>query len=383
MSNNYEEEIKMLIKKGYSLELISEEFDIPRERLVKYKNQINQANKRQKVDPTRKKIEDMISKYNMLFKTEDNKTEQTSKQDELNEEEIDQLAKKIEGLIDKLNKKDSNQLKIAIRTYIRRLEEAIRQKAERTNDIEELEKLSRKITPKICKESLMGSSGTKTLIQTKISKIKQEKFIRQLKENVPKEIKQVVKELADGTLDVDKANETINNEAKRRVKKSPKGSFALTEERHRNQILMQINTALKEKGEKYPIKDLKAATEKLVQLENLDQLQVAEITAKNAISRKKFATAKAICSIFASRVREDESKHIDSLRKQVKLAELGEMAKSMLTNCKTYKQQEEYYNLLEATMKAEGISPNQIPIGKNDSGNTIYLGKIWNDEKQR
>lgn len=77
----------------------------------------------------------MISKYNMLFKPEDNKTEQTSKQDELNEEEIDQLVQKIEGLIDKLNKKDSNQLKIAIRTYIRRLEEAIGQKAERTNDI--------------------------------------------------------------------------------------------------------------------------------------------------------------------------------------------------------------------------------------------------------
>ena len=71
------------------------------------------------------------------------------------------------------------------------------------------------------------------------------------------------------------------------------------------------------------------------------------------------------------------------LLRNTNLAELGEMAKSMLTNCKTYKQQEEYYNLLEATMKAEGISPNQIPIGKNDSGNTIYLGKIWNDEKQR
>ena len=171
MSSNYEEEIKKLIKKGYSLELISEEFDIPGERLVRYKNQISQKDKKPKVDSTHKKIEDMISKYNMLFKPEDNKTEQTSKQDELNEEEIDQLVQKIEGLIDKLNKKDSNQLKIAIRTYIRRLEEAIGQKAERTNDIEELEKLSRKITPKICKESLMGSSGTKTLIQTKISKI--------------------------------------------------------------------------------------------------------------------------------------------------------------------------------------------------------------------
>lgn len=135
MSSNYEEEIKKLIKKGYSLELISEEFDIPRERLVRYKNQISQKDKKPKVDSTHKKIEDMISKYNMLFKPEDNKTEQTSKQDELNEEEIDQLVQKIEGLIDKLNKKDSNQLKIAIRTYIRRLEEAIGQKAERTNDI--------------------------------------------------------------------------------------------------------------------------------------------------------------------------------------------------------------------------------------------------------
>lgn len=121
MSSNYEEEIKKLIKKGYSLELISEEFDIPRERLVRYKNQISQKDKKPKVDSTRKKIEDMISKYNMLFKPEDNKTEQTSKQDELNEEEIDQLVQKIEGLIDKLNKKDSNQLKIAIRTYIRRI----------------------------------------------------------------------------------------------------------------------------------------------------------------------------------------------------------------------------------------------------------------------
>ena len=59
------------------------------------------------------------------------------------------------------------------------------------------------------------------------------------------------------------------------------------------------------------------------------------------------------------------------------------MAKGMLTNCKTYRQQEEYYNLLEATMKTEGIKPNQVPIGKLSDGTVIYLGRVWNEEKQR
>lgn len=388
MNNKYDERVKELIKKGYNLELISFEFEIPIKQLETYKKQIMQEKQAVEQnsmsnDVTRKKIENMIIKYNILFKSEGNKQEPKKEQDELSGEEIDRLVQKIEILIHSVDRKSSSNLKAIIRTYIRQLEDAISKKAEKTNDIEELERLSRKITPKICKESVIRMNGIKSLIQSKISKIKQDEFVRQLKENVPKEIEQVVEGLADGTLDIDMANEVITNEAKRRVEKSSKGKFALTEERQKSQIFMQINTALRENGEKYPIKDLKVTAEKLVQLENLGQLQVAEITVRNAISRKEFATAKAICGIFASRVKPDESKYITSLRKQVKLAELGEMAKGMLTNCKTYRQQEEYYSLLEATMKTEGIKPSQVPIGKLSDGTVIYLGRVWNEEKQR
>lgn len=388
MNNKYDERVKDLIKKGYNLELISFEFEIPIKQLETYKKQImqeKQAIKQDSInnDVTRKKIENMIIKYNILFKTEKNKPKPKEEQNELSEEEIDQLVQKIEGIIDRVNRKNSSNLRVIIRTYIRQLEDAIGRKVEKTIDIEELESLSKKVTTKICKESVIGTSGIKSLIQSKISKIKQQEFVERLRKDIPKEIEHIIEGLADGTLDIDMANRAINCEAKRRVEKSPKSKFSLTEERHRAQIFMQINTVLRENGQKYPIRDLKATTEKLVQLEKIGQLQVAEIAVRNAISRKEFATAKAICSIFGSRVKNEEAKQLNMLRNQVKIAEMSEIANKMLTGCKSYEEQEQCYILLESAMKAENIKTSQIPIGKNESGATIYLGKIWDDEKQR
>ena len=95
----------------------------------------------------------------------------------------------------------------------------------------------------------------KSRIENKISRLTQQKAINRIKNQIPKEIENIIIDIAKGRLDISKANEIIEKEAQKRVNSKPQTKFTLTEEQEKRQILIQIKTVLREHPEKYYIEN--------------------------------------------------------------------------------------------------------------------------------
>ena len=314
---NEVKEIKNLIKKGFDLELISFELDIPIEKVRQYKLELESMRKNDSVKHSAKEIiesknkqahlkfEQMREKYEELFfedgKVETKKTQKITNRDDklINliisqieeiENEMKQLPKndrrrnanliltqlkKIEGYqltinqAEKLNfliqsevleglnlnptDKINYYLKINKKTIVRKLIEAIDISQAETQDIEELKKLEKKITSKIQQSNPVITGTMRTKIKNKILRINQQKAIDKIRNDVPENIELIIKDLAKGTLDVQAANEILEDEAKKRVEGKPKTRFTLTEEQEKRQSLIQIKKILMENPEQYHI----------------------------------------------------------------------------------------------------------------------------------
>lgn len=346
-------EIKKMIEDGHSLELISFEFGVPLEQLNTIKEEMIKAEQEKKL---------------------------------LSEQHIDELVKLAEKSIDELqncSKYDKNNITKRLKEEIIELENCIVQEAEKTEDIETLKKLLYKITPKILKSYNFGmTSRTKFFVQSKITRIQQKEAISKVRNQVPTQIVQIVTRLANGTLNVDEANKIIENEAKRRCAGMPQKGFASTEEQQKQQIVMQINMALKEKGQLYPIENAKATMQQLMQLGNINQIQAIDTIVKNFTSRKEYTTAGAICKAVESRFAGEEAKQIYRLKKHVKICELSDLANEMLKN-KNREKEKEYYSQITTIMEKENIKPSEVPIEKDSKGITIYLDKKMKYDKER
>ena len=144
-----------------------------------------------------------------------------------------------------------------------KLAEALEIAYEQTENIQELKALTNKITYKMVQRNPVMIGGVKTKIDTKIAELEHEKAIDAIKNNINEQIESIIIDLAQGTLEIDKAREIIAEEAKVRIKNKPKTIFSLTEEQEKRQILMQIRTALREKADKYQIENPIATIEQL------------------------------------------------------------------------------------------------------------------------
>lgn len=273
-------EIKHLIRKGFDLELLSFELDIPIEEIRQYKLELESVGKddsvraysaKETVNDKNKhaylKMEQMRERYEKLFfrsnRTEPKIPNTLQKQDielinsvieEIEEiaDEIKELSKKerkkgASDIIAKLKKIEKYQLTIEQaeklyyllesetlkklnltstdktdyymnknrRTILRKLSEAIDISQDQTEELEELKVLERKLTMKMQQDSQIVVGGIKSKLRNKISKIKQQQVIDRIRNDVPVNIEQIIKQLANGTLDIQTANEIIEEEAKK------------------------------------------------------------------------------------------------------------------------------------------------------------------------
>lgn len=400
-------EVKELIKYGFSLEGIATGFKIPIEEVEKLKRQIEEekqpkqketGNKKTKTEPetiqkkskeistSRKEIQGMLKKYQEIFGEQIKEAQSETSKGELSEKEFENAIQKMNLLIGRLKNmgnlpKNPKRVKLekVINAYGRLIEDDLMKKAYRAESIEELKELSAKIPTKI-----YGVGSAEGYIRNKIARIQQQTLMDNIRNNISADIEKIIEDLANGEIDIQCANEAVEAEARRKVESSKGSKFGLTLDGQRRQILIQIHTALREKADEYIIKSPSKAIKGLIELGGADSIQAVTIVTQNFIERKEYGRALAICEMSFKSPSDEEMRQVQLLKRQIKAARLGDLARRMLSSEKSLEEREAEYETLKTAMKMEGINASQILIGKTNSGNIpVYLNKILVDEKQR
>lgn len=271
------------------------------------------------------------------------------------------------------------------RTIIRKLTEAVDIAQTQTEELEELKSLERKLTTKMQQDNQIVVGAVRSRIGNKISKIIQQKAIDRIRNDVPVNIELIIKELANGTLDIQTADEIIEEEAKKRVEGKPKTRFTLTEEQEKRQILIQIKTVLMEKPEQYHIENPETTIMQIQELCGGELEQAIRTVVKNLTGIKDFERAKEICDKFSSKDKESPlSTYIRRLRNEIRNDEISDIVLKGINMNGTDAEERAYFELIEKGLKMGNVKLGAISLGKSQDGlRTITLADIWTDENQK
>lgn len=273
-------------------------------------------------------------------------------------------------------------LKGAKRKVATQFIQAIGRKQDECNDIQELQALLEMITEKMSSEGPMVAGGLKISISNRIMKLQQQQSLDRMRD-IPPSIDLIISSLASGKIDIQKANDIINEEAQRRVESSPKTKFALTREAQRRQVLMQIKMAIVEKANRYLIQNPETVILQLQELCGIGQEEAIRIVVGNCIGRKDYQTARSVCD--KNEVKNEYGftvKSIASLRDEINHAEFGDIVLEGIRNAKTHEEERAYIEMIEKALNAGHVRLTAISLGKSEDGlRNITLADIWEDEK--
>lgn len=441
MNTYKEEELKELIEAGFDIELISFELKVPIEKLKDIQQELKrekeprkkQGTREQKEENPRITMEQIRERYHRLYL--ENNTEKVEQRKEIPKETTEKIeeiiekvseiistmkgkeqryrkekvisilsnlkkigdeplsieqAEKLYGLLQAEELKDLNfsgrddmncKVQLSQKRMAKRLGEAIDIAQSQTSDVEELQQLKRKITSQITKDNPLFVASIRSKIESKIVKISQEKVIYRIRNDIPESIKTIIREITQGTLDVEKAKKVIEEEAKRRVASNPKTKFSLTEEQTNKQILMQITIVLKDRPEQYSIQKPEVAARQIQKLSEISLESAIEVVVKNLIGVKDFERAKAVCDQFYHKEGDEHFRRtIWSLKKQIRNEEIGDMILRGINQEGNIKE-EEFLELIEKGLNQKNIKLSTIPLGKSQDGlRTITLADIWEEK---
>ncbi len=443
------EEIIKLINKGFDIELIAFELDIPIERIKQYeleaekrKNQAKGVKKYQAKEiiynenkRAHSRMQQMREKYQTLLGKEDIKEEikesllikdeefvkkiimeieskieeikQASEKDtknrvncilknlkkiqnyQLNTEQ----ARELQTLLEKyeLNnlkfkglEKNAGYIKLSKKIAIKKLAETIDRAQAQTEEIEELKRLDKMLNVDTTRDTAMNVKTVKDKIRNKIFKIKQQKVIDIVRNDIPADIEQIICDISRGKLDIKQANVIIDVEAQKRVEGKIKNKFTLTKEQERRQILIQIKKLLADNAEKYYIEKPDTAIQQIQELCEGELEQAIRTIVKNLISKKDFERAKKICEKYSSKEQDETiASYVRSLKKEIRNAEIADMVLKGINMNGTETEEKRFLEMIEKGLRAGNIKPNSIILGKSKNGfKNISLEDIWMDEEK-
>ena len=440
------EEIKKLIQDGFDIELISFELDIPIKELRQLKKEIESSQKpnarkysaQEIIDKENKnahlKMEQMREKYNKIFF--ENNRDDDKKTEELSQEEIDIINSKLAEIEEKIGEmkelskqerrketrdilskakeienyqmtveqaenllflmqseelknlslSSTDKIDAYINQYkkleIKKLAEAIDTAQSQTEEIEELRGLEKKLTIKMAQNNPIVVGTVKSKLGNKITKINQKNASERIRNNIPISIENIIRDIASGTLDIQVANEAIDEETRKILESRPKNRFAFKEEQAKNQVLIQIRTVLMEKSEQYHIENPDIAIMQIQKLCGGELEQAIRTVVKNLIGAKDFERAKGVCTNFSSKY--NGSLSLIGLRKEIRNAEIADIVLKGININGTMEEEKAYFKLIEKGLERGNVKLSAISLGKSQDGlRNITLADIWPEETQK
>lgn len=355
---------------------------------------------KQEMKKIKSKIMILESKVAKLQKDSKVEKRQIAKEILSGVEEIEQLpieleeAEKLYTLLETeglnnlhLNSKDNIDLLVnKTRRRIKKVfAESIYDRSTETDDVETLRELSKKFTRKLIADDPLTIGAYQTKIDSRITKMIQKSTLEKIRNDVPSEIRNVVLQLAEGNLDSEIANQAVEKEAKNRYESSPKTRFSLTEEKHKKQILIQIETLLEEKAQEYNIINPEATIGLVQELcgENLERAIHVVIT--NLINVRRLEEAKQVCDNY-DRSKESEDSLAITLkyeRNRIRNTELSDLVLRGIRETKTPEEENRFLELLEKGLKMNHVKMKDIDLGMNKKGDRkITLEDVWESSER-
>ena len=348
------------------------------------------------IDSIIKNIEESIAKMNEQDKKEKRKTAnivlsqlKQIEQYQLTVEQAEKMnylmnSKQLEKLRLNANDHIEQYMKRYGRIMVKKLAEAVDIAQSQTQDLDELRVLKRKITNKMLQDNPIVVGTVKTKIENKILRISQQNARDRIRNNVSANVENIISDLAQGTLDIQLANQIINEEANKRMDSKPKTRFSLTKEQERKQILIQIKTCLMEKAEKYHIENPEITVMKIVELCDGNMEDAIRIVIENLIKVKDFERAKETCKQISEKKKgESFLATMKLLKNRIRNAEIGDIVLKGI-NAESLEEEKMYFGLIEKGLKMGNVKLAAIPLGKSSDGlRNITLANIWETENER
>ena len=336
-------------------------------------------------DFNRKAILNVMLKELKILDTTNSTLEQT--------EEIKKMIDRDEfkNISKKRGEKGVREFYLRKRRVEKRYSQLIEEKDKKTTDIKKLIELKKKITPEMARENLL-ISNIKGRIENKITTINSKVMQYEMRNNVSPEIRGIVIDIAEGTINMQEAQQTILKEAHKRVeeaKKATNGRVALSEQQYERQIAIQIRTLLSEQGNDYRIKDVKNSMQVLSEFpEKIPSSQAFRVVVDNLASQEKFKQAIDLCDSNISRMTFEGgetliSQAARSKKREIALRQIGSMIKEKIENKVSDEDDQMFMSLLERRLENEKIRLDAIQIGKDSSQTkSIRLSDIWYEKNR-
>lgn len=424
-------EIPQLVKKGYNIEIIAAEYGITVKEVLELGKKGEKTTKSKKPEPETR-MQKLRKMYEKIYNSAEAKENQNSHR--LTQEEIDNINKIINGIkkeIEKMKTNPKEKMKIvqSIKSEVKKLEkyhmpieqsetlydlvqfqnikdiykgmgeiemleiyrirlfatrsfvEAIDREYQSMDDIESILELKNKVEniKSVKKMPLLQQLPGK--INSKLYKLRQQKVKDEIINSVPNEVKKIVLDLSQGTLNVDEANKSINREVSKKALTKSNSKFALTQEQEKERIFTQIKRALKEQSKEYEIKDPKKTIKQLQELCNGDLASAIETVVENCINRGKLKMAQEICQEYYPKDRQSQlAIQLNKIRKRVKKAQIGKMVLKVLYMEGTEEEKEKKFKEIEEVLEKSNVKYSSIPLGKDKNGKrNITLEDICED----
>ena len=287
----------------------------------------------------------------------------------------------LKGLNQKNSYKMDNYISASKRIVEKQIAENINILQSQTTDIEELRKLDKKLTLEMTKRNPIAVATVKNIISNRILEIQTQKAIKKIKEDVPIDIENIIKSIANDTLNLEEAKEIINEEVKKENK--PKNKFVVTEKQERNQILVQIRKLLKENPEKYHINNPNKAIIQIQKLCGGEIEQAIGDVVQNLLNEKRFDDAMLIYESLSKDKDIVDFKYKRKLKNEIENAKIGNKIMKIINSDYTVEEDKAYYWLIKSKLERDNIKLSSIKLGKSQNGlKNITLKDIWNEEEK-
>ncbi len=377
-SFNEQEQIRKLSEKE------QKEIDLKIDKVEDIIKDVNEKNVKEKINEIASLI-DIVTKYPLSI-------EQLERINNiLQDNMLTFITRKISLKSSNISLKSSNILKRAKREVLNKLIQSIETAQSKTEDLEELKRLRKKITTKLENQNQIFISSLRYSIDAKITKLEQQRILRNMQEEeVSEELLNLAEDILNGKTDQQEANQIIDKEAKERISNRPKSKFALTEEREKQQIKVKIRFIMENYVKSSKIQDASIAISNLSRILETDKNLSVKTIIQMLINGKEFNRAKHVCNQLEENEEDSkEKKFIRATKNKVINAEIGDMILKVIKDEMTQEECETYFKMIENRLMQSNVKLSDIPLGKSEDGlKRISLADIWDknikkNEEQR
>ena len=268
------------------------------------------------------------------------------------------------------------------KTIAKRIIEAVELELYKTDGIEKLKILQRKLTTKVREENSMAAQIVHSKIERRLTEMRQKVAIERIKNDIPQSMEPILYGLAKGTLDINQAQKTIEEEINKRENTKNNGKFDITIEDERKQIYMKLCSVLRERANQYRIENPEQTINLIQEICGETVENALRTVAKNLAESNRYLEAKRICERYYEQYRKaPNGSSIKMIRDEIKNQEIGYYFLRIIKHDVIESEDIEWFKILQEGLNTSNIKLKAIPLGKSCDGvRKISLADIWGEE---